>query len=431
MRIGRNMKKLFVIILTVLMICSCESDSPQIGSDFFKDGVLDFSYIDSATVRLSTIQLEDMATNDASRLLLGTHQDKRLGKITASCYFQLTPSGTFNFKEEDFIYDYLSLVLYLDDYSYYDTLSPLTLNVHRVAEDIETDEGYLYNSSQFKIDDESLGSISFKPRPHGDSVEIRLSDFLGKEIFRKAKEGGDELTAANFLEFIPGLAVLPDTSHSACIIGLATNPTLKLHYIDRSTTPRQEEESTFDVNSSSSLYFTNITSDRKNTSLEIMPSSEGRVSSTITNDEAYIQAGGALAMRVDIPYLRSLKQLQNFYVTQAVLEIFTVRKSSVKGAVLPQQLLTFKADKRNSIYQEIATQAALIEDQDLDRRTYYRLDVTEFVKEQMELQTLNENALIFTTSSDTYPVAADRVYASAPSYEYKTRLRIYYATVND
>ena len=425
------MKKLFVIILTVLMICSCESDSPQIGSDFFKDGILDFSYIDSATVQLSTIQLEDMVTNGTSRLLLGTNLDKRLGKITASSYFQLTPSEAFNFKEEDFSYDYLSLVLYLDGYSYYDTLSALTLNVHRVTEDIETDDGYLYNSSQVKIQNESLGSISFRPRPHGDSIEIRLSDSLGKEIFQKAKEGGSELTDADFLEFIPGFAVLPDTSHSACILGLATNPTLKLHYVDRSTTPPHKQASNFEVTTSSNLYFTSVTCDRKTTSLGVIPSIEERVSSTITNDEAYLQAGAGLAMRVDIPYLRSLKQLQNFYVTQAVLEIFPVHKSSVNGAMLPRQLQAFKADKRNSIYQEIETPAVLIEDQDLDRNTYYTLDITEFVKEQMELQTFNENALIFTTASDTYPVAADRIYASAPSYEYKTRLRIYFATVND
>jgi hypothetical protein len=57
--------------------------------------------------------------------------------------------------------------------------------------------------------------------------------------------------------------------------------------------------------------------------------------------------------------------------------------------------------------------------------------VTEFVKEQMELQVLNENALLFTTPSDTYPVSVDRIYISAPSYEYKTNLRIYFATVNN
>jgi hypothetical protein len=258
-----------------------------------------------------------------------------------------------------------------------------------------------------------------------------LSDSLGKEIFQKAKEGGSELTDANFLEFIPGLAVLPDTSYSSSIVGLATNPTLKLHYIDHGTTPPHSRSSNFAVNTSSNLYFTNITCERKNTSLKAIPSSEDRVSSNITNDEAYLQAGAGLAMRVDMPYLRELKQLQNFYVTQAVLEIFPVRKSSLEGAVLPRQLQAFKVDRRNSVYQEIETAAVLIEDLDLERSTYYTLDVTEFVKDQMELQMFNENALMFTTSSDTYPVSADRIYASAPSYEYKTRLRIYFATVND
>ena len=91
----------------------------------------------------------------------------------------------------------------------------------------------------------------------------------------------------------------------------------------------------------------------------------------------------------------------------------------------------FNADKRNSIYEEIEEMAALVEDLELGRETYYSVDVTQFVREQMEIQMLNENALIFTTDDTTYPVSADRIYAAAPGYEYKTRLRIYFATVNN
>ena len=129
------------------MICSCETESPEIGSDFFTNGVLDFTYIDSATVNLSTIQLDEMVTSSASRMLVGTHRDERLGQITATPYFQVTPTGEVNFEDKNFAYDHLSFVLPLDHYSYYDTLLPLTLNVHRVTEDITTENGYFYNSS--------------------------------------------------------------------------------------------------------------------------------------------------------------------------------------------------------------------------------------------------------------------------------------------
>ncbi|HOX84043.1 MAG TPA: hypothetical protein PLS08_13520, partial [Chryseolinea sp.] len=62
--------------------------------------------------------------------------------------------------------------------------------------------------------------------------------------------------------------------------------------------------------------------------------------------------------------------------------------------------------------------------------TRYTLNVTSFVKEQMELQTPNENGLVFFMTND-YASSADRLYAAAKSSEYKTRLILYYATVNN
>ncbi len=425
------MTRFLGVVVGIIMICSCETESPEIGSDFFTNGVLDFTYIDSATVNLSTIQLDEMATSSASRMLVGTHRDERLGQITATPYFQVTPTGEVNFEDKNFAYDHLSFVLPLDHYSYYDTLLPLTLNVHRVTEGITTENGYLYNSSSFQVENMSLGSVTFKPRPSYDSIEVKLSDALGQEIFKKAMSGGDELTSSNFPKYIRGFAVVPDTSSSGCIVGLTPNPSLRLHYYDKTTTPISKKYLVFNVQSSSALFFTNITCDRKNTDLETLPSQKERLSAKKTNGTAYIQAGAGLSLRIDMPYLRALKQIDNFYVGRAVLEIYPVRKSSSQSTRLPQQLKVFKADKRNKIYEEIETMASLVEDIELGRDTYYRFDATEFVKIQMELQSLNENALIFTTDKSTYPVSAERIYAAAPAYEYKTRLRIYFATVNN
>jgi hypothetical protein len=344
---------------------------------------------------------------------------------------QMRPASDVNLNDENVGYDYLSLVLPLDHYFYYDTLLPLTLHVYRVTEDIETDEGYLYNSSNFQIAGEPLGSLTFKPRPHNDSIEIKLSDELGLEIFQKALDGGDGLNSTDFLKYIHGFAIVPDTSQSGCLLGLTTNPTLRLHYLDKSTTPVSEKFIAFNVESSSGLYFTNITCNRSGTFLEHLAPSDERLDAASTDGKAYIQAGAGLALRVDMPYLRSLKQHTNFYPTYAELDIYPVRKSSDNFTKLPAQLQVYKANKKNEVYEEVEALAQLVEDVELGRDTHYSLDVTEFVKAQMELQSLNENGLIFTTDETTYPVSADRLYAAAPGYEYRTRLRIYFATVNN
>jgi hypothetical protein len=425
------MKYILAFIFGSVLISSCESDTSEIGSDFFTDGVLDFSFIDTATVNLSTVQLDEIVTSATTRMLAGTHDDPLLGKIIASPFMQVIPASDVNLKDENVVYDYLSLVLPLDHYSYYDTLLPLTLHVYRVTEDIETDEGYLYNSSSFQIGNEPLGSLTFKPRPHNDSIEIKLSDVLGLEIFQKALDGGDELNSTDFLKYIQGFAIVPDTSQSGCLLGLTTNPTLRLHYVDKSTTPVSEKFIAFNVENSSGLYFTNITCNRKGTLLEHLPPAEERLDAAFTDGKAYIQAGAGLALRVDIPYLRSLKQHTNFYPTYAVLDIYPVRKSADNFTKLPIQLKVYKANKKNEVYEEVEALAQLVEDVELGRDTHYSFDVTEFVKAQMELQSLNENGLIFTTDKTAYPVSVDRLYAAASGYEYRTRLRIYFATVNN
>ena len=416
------MKRILGIIAVSVMVWSCEPESPEIGSDFFTNGILDFTYIDSATVHLSTIQLDEMITSSASRMLVGTHRDEQLGQITAIPYFQVTTTDDVNFEDQNFVYDHLSLVLPLDHYSYYDTLLTLSLNVHRVTEGITSENGYLHKS---------IGSVTLKPRPNYDSIEVTLSDTLGYEIFEKAMSGGEDLTAAKFSKYIRGFAVVPDTSLSSCVVGLSTTPSLRLHYYDKTTTPIAKKYLAFNVQSSSSLFFTNITCNRKNTNLEIMPPTKERLSAKQTHGISYIQAGAGLSLRVDLPYLRTLKQIDNFYVGRAVLEIYPVRRSFTLSTRLPQQLKAFKANKRNVIYEEVENVASLVEDIELGRDTYYRFDATEFVKAQMELPTTNENALIFTTDQASYPVSAERIYAAAPGYEYKTRLRIYFATVNN
>ena len=136
------MTRFLGIVVGIIIICSCETESPEIGSDFFTNGVIDFTYIDSSTVNLSTIQLDNIITSSTSRMLVGTHRDERLGQITATPYFQVTSTGDVNFEDQNIVYDHLSLVLPLDHYSYYDTLLPITLNVHRVTEDMTTENGY-------------------------------------------------------------------------------------------------------------------------------------------------------------------------------------------------------------------------------------------------------------------------------------------------
>jgi hypothetical protein len=62
------MKQFWFVVVVILMMASCGVDSSEIGTDFFNEGALDFSYIDSSSVKLSTIRIEDLTTNGGARM---------------------------------------------------------------------------------------------------------------------------------------------------------------------------------------------------------------------------------------------------------------------------------------------------------------------------------------------------------------------------
>lgn len=426
------MRKLVWIVLMIAMV-SCGVDSSEIGTDFFRDGVLDYSLSDTATVNLSTIKLEKLQTSGATRILVGSHVDEKLGRITASSFFQIAPASAIDLQGEDITFDYLALHLDYDEYFYYDTTSNITLRVFRVDETMETeDDGELYNTNRFSIGDEPLGELTFLPRPHrDDSVEIKLSNVLGNELFTKAITGDDDLSdAVEFLKYFYGLAILPDTTSSSCLLGFSNVPQLRLYYTDRSVTPVKQKYVTLSASAGGGIVFTNVRASEQQNALANLSAGKEKLLSSYTDDVSYLQAGTGLALRVDMPYLHDLKQVENFYIQQALLEVYVVRKSYSELTPLPASFSVYKINARNAAYEEFVNSPVLVEDVDLNRDTHYRIDVTDFVKEQMTLMETNENGLVFMVGTDL-GVSANRLYAASKSSDYKTRLIVYYATVNN
>src|SRR5262245_43275101 len=98
------MKRLAIVLIMVVMV-ACETTSSEIGTDFFTDGALDFSYTDSSTVKLSTVQYERMATSSTGRILLGSYEDEKLGVVAASAFIRLAPSETVDLQDQDVTYE--------------------------------------------------------------------------------------------------------------------------------------------------------------------------------------------------------------------------------------------------------------------------------------------------------------------------------------
>lgn len=427
------MKHILRILIPGLALFACENESTQIGANFFKDGALDISILDTVTVKLATVKYEELITNKSSRLLIGHHNDEALGAVSSSAYFELSAPGVTALTQYNSSYNYLALILKYDGYSFYDTTLTNTFHVRRVFQEMEEDDdGYLYNHSSFVLQPGRLGSHTFAARPHGDSIAIKLDDQLGIELYNKLLARADETSNQNdFSNYFSGLAVLPDNTVNGSLVGFTAAADLRLYYVDKSQVPNNRDAYiSFPLNSESGTYFNNISSDTRNTPLDgKLADEDDRLDAAQTNHNAYIQGGTGLALRVDFPYIKSLNGLKNFYITNATLKIHPSHGSYNDFMPLPDALNSFVVYPDNSTYAVFASGIPLATESELPRDSYYSVDVTSLIQSLISEMgdKDDQHGLLLQLEDSQYRASVSRLFAGTT----KTNLTIYFATIKN
>jgi hypothetical protein len=422
---------LYLLILSALLY-GCDNESTPIGANFFQDAALDVSVLDTVTVKLATVRYEELITNNKSRLLVGHHADASLGSVTASTYFELSSPGNTSLTASNSSYNYLVLVLKYDGYSFYDTSSTVTFGVHRVGQEMEEDDdGYLYNHSRYPLLLNKLGSATFTPRPHGDSIAIKIDDQLGLDLYNKLLAKADEITSQSlFLKYIQGLAVLPDSTTSGAVLGFTTKADLRLYNVDRSVVPSTRDNYVSFPLNSNGTFFNHIYADRTNTALEgELADEEDRIDASQTNAQAYLQAGTGLAFRVDFPHIKNLRGLDNFYITNAVLRIYPSHGSYNDLVPLPDVLTSSVVYPENTRYTDFASSIAVAYETELPRDAYYSVDVTSFIQSLIADMGDKDDqfGLLFKLQDAEYNASVSSLFAGTA----KTYLTIYFATIKN
>ena len=308
-------------------------------------------------------------------------------------------SQTATLKEINTDYSRLTLALSYDSYSYFDTTKTQSFSVHRITENIDTRyNAGAYTNSHVTYDASPLGTTSFVPYPHrADSLEIPLSDELGKQLYELSRSGAASvLNSADFLKMIRGLVVLPDTTTSAAILGFSTNPELRLYYIDKTSQPADEKYLSFSVTSSGNKtrYFNAIKGNRKATRLASLLTRRTGIPSQLTDDEAYLQGGTALQIRLEIPYIKSiLRDDDKLIISSAILRFKPIHKTWLQNAILPTELSVYSVNAQNERLAAYGN-PKFYKDEVLDRDSYYELDIASFIKTQLAITENNNNALL-------------------------------------
>lgn len=425
-----------------LTIVSCGTDTDTgefvVGSDYLavNNKVI---LIDTLTVEMSTINFDSLVTSNKSRILVGNYDDPLFGKVKSNSYFQLASDSyslisTTDTEAANYVFDSISMILKYDNYYYGDTTKVQTFDIHRLTQKVKpnTDDDSFYNNSALSYSSESLGTISYKPRPlEKDSINIKMDAAFGEALFQKLKTR--EITDfTSFSEYLKGLVLVPTTTNSSSVIGFNLSSKVRLYYSKYQGDAEDSFIKDFTV-LDATKQFNAISLDKSGTLIQNLPASNSNLSSLLTNNQGYIQSGTGVACRIDFPNIKQLKYISdNGAIVDAELILKPVNNSYSDNYPLSDSLQVYVADKLNRISGTLNTSAGIPlyaalnkASDEFNENVLYSLSVGNFLQKEMLKQSDSRSSLVFTLP--TISKAVNRLVLGDQKHpNNKIQLKIYY-----
>jgi hypothetical protein len=446
-------KRVLSIAIAILLF-SCSDEPSEVGN-VFKTGNTDYgvAFVDTLTVRTSTVLLDSLPTSWTGTLLAGRYQDNKFGTVESSAYLQLGPSSSW-YPDIDALLDSVVLILPLNGLYYGDTTATSTLSVHQVTQDFTTHslplywtyEGNypyfnatngLFNTSEFIYAGSALGAKTFKPRPNSaDTLKIRLTNNLGSSWMIEGKQESNYFSSyAEFQKFFQGLVITETSASAGSVFGIdAAGAKIRIYY--REYNDEMLEQEYFDLTYSTLYYqYNKITADRTNTPLASLQPGNKILSSELTNNEAYMQAGVGIVTKVEFPYIKDLYNVNEvLMINSAVLVIEPVHGTYSTTRQLPLELTLYHTNETNvplapvyGDYSDDIQYATISFDDEFGTTSGYRFSITQYMQSLFASTYAGKPALMVATPIDQFRNSVTRVcFGGGDHADYKMKLKIYY-----
>jgi len=450
-----NMKRglLWLVAPLAFALASCSSDGSTLGLG--TEGDFNVGYLDTVTVRTSTVMLDSLPTSGTGTLMVGRYSDPKLGVTESQIFMEMSNGTGWSQPSSKATFDSMVLILPYAGYYYGDTTGTTELHVYQASKAFTTyplplfwqyegrrpyfitsPSGYFFNSSHVDYTTE-LGTIAFKPRPQGkDSIHIRLPDALGKAWLEEAKKETNYFASlTTFLERFRGITVKATSGSS--IVGITgASVKIRLYYKDRVSELVTQLKYELPY-SSTSFVFNRITADRTGTLLENLGPAKKIIYSKDTDNETYIQSGLGVLTKIEFPHIESLLEIEGMMaVNDATLTIEPVKKTFPVTTPIPPTLVLFRTDKSNQPlvalthdYTTEAQSANIGFDNEFGTNSGYTFHITEYVLALMKSPQARANgtALLLSTPLTNFLNTVNRATLGGGEHpEYRMRLKIYY-----
>ena len=337
-----NAKIKFCLLPTVyclLFFTSCKD--PDIG--LIPDEQIGTHFTDTFTIKSSIILLDSIQTQNTSYLLTGSYFDLiKFGYVRAESYTQVRLSQTPVEFGPNPVLD--KIVLYLD-YAYYygDTNQFQTIFIYQLENDLIDTTAY-YNSD-IAVYGKKLGSKWFLPKYSSDSLTITLDNQFGNDLLAldSATLGSQE----TFLDYFKGIAIVAPNVGNTAIFGFNAKgkSAIKLYYSNDTAASLVYE---FEINAQCAR-FNHIESNRTGTPIGSLITTGDEISSDLTNNECYLQAGIGIRTKIEFPYLDIFKDSVGDVAINKAELVLDVVDGSIGNFEQPFVLFLFEADSNNQI----------------------------------------------------------------------------------
>ncbi len=379
--------KYIALFLIFGFIISCNNDEEDstslIGEDFIESNTRVY-FIDTLTVNASTFMYDSLVVTNVNRLLIGAYQDETFGKTRSRSYTQL--ENIIYDLDDNAVFDSIALILNFDKYFYNDTIPTQQFKVYKVLEDIEPsdDDDLYYNTTNFNYNTQPIGEKYFLPKPNKtDSLEIRLNDDYGANIFNRIKDN-DINNNSDFVDQIKGILIEANEDISTSILGFSNDSFIRLYY---SIGDEVAKEETIDFTFNPANTFNQIESDKTGTFFEDLIDQETFLPSSNTNNNCFMQSGIGLVTRIDIPYIKSLNDISGEgVVVDAKLKFSLKRNSFSNNLATHDSIQAFIIDRKAEALSDLTsnlgeiTISTIINNDPEFETDIYVLDIKSFIQ---------------------------------------------------
>lgn len=289
-------------------------------------------FIDTCTVQLSTVQLDSVPTSGGGRIFAGRFRSELYGENRLIPYLSFRVTQDFTLPENSvdrprLRFDSLTLILPYDGTYCGDTTRRMSLNLHRLSEEVEFghDDNRLYAHSRFDYEEQAAATARFFPRPSaGRPLEVRLPDEWGSDFLDKLQREEPEMEDDDaFREWFNGLVLSPGEEGNVQL-GFAESSTdtlcrMRLYYTELGLEPIASQA---DFPLDGSLLFHAVETDRTGTPFEALSTDNNRLPTAQTGRMALYQSMSGCFPLIEFPHLHRIKKLgEHDYVVSARLVV--------------------------------------------------------------------------------------------------------------